>query len=110
MGLVLSRVQGIPTPDEFWQHTDQDSSASPKGQGLTELARATNLGDKGWTFDHEYVFTFEFNETSLKVYVDGTLEISIAISLPMVGLLSTISRKPECDIASLCRLPKFKIK
>ena len=78
VGLALSRVQGIPTPDEFWQHTDQDSSASPKGQGLTELARATNLGDKGWIFDHEYVFTFEFNETSLKVYVDGTLEISVS--------------------------------
>jgi len=76
IGLAVSRVNGVPTPDEFWQHSD-DTQATPQGEGLTEVARATTLGSAGWTFDHEYDFTFEFTKTSLKVYVDGALEITV---------------------------------
>jgi hypothetical protein len=76
-GMAVSRVQGIPTADEFWQHTDQDVTCSPKGEGVTELARAAHLGNIGYVFDHEYDFSFEFNQTSLKVYVDGGPEINI---------------------------------
>jgi hypothetical protein len=77
-GLAVSRVTGIPTADEFWQHTDQDApSCSPLGDGLTELARGINLGNEGWNQNQWYTFTFEFNQTSLKVYVDGILEIDI---------------------------------
>jgi hypothetical protein len=76
VGLALCRVKGIPTPDEFWQHVDQDVSISPKGEGLIELARANTLGSTGWAFDREYDFSFQFNETFLKVYVDGVLEIA----------------------------------
>ena len=76
IGLAISRVNGIPTPDEFWQHTD-DTQGSPQGEGLTELSRAVTLGNTGWAFEHEYVFTFEFTKTTLKVYVDGNLEITI---------------------------------
>jgi hypothetical protein len=77
-GMAVSRVQGIPTADEFWQHTDQDVTCSPKGEGVTELARAAHLGSSGYVFDHEYDFSFEFNETSLKVCVDGVLEMQVS--------------------------------
>jgi hypothetical protein len=76
-GLAVSRVTGVPIADEFWGHSDQDVSCSPSGDGLQELARATNLGSTGWQHGTEYVFGFEFNSTSLKVYVDDVLEIDI---------------------------------
>lgn len=76
-GLAVSRVTGIPTADEFWQHTDQDVTCSPKNEGLTELARAAHLGSTGWVLDHEYDFSFQFNATSLIVSVDGVPEINI---------------------------------
>ena len=76
-GLAVSRVTGIPIADEFWGHVDQNVWCSPEGDGLDELARATNLGSTGWEIGTEYVFTFEFTETFLNVYVDGTLEIAI---------------------------------
>lgn len=77
VGLALSEVKGIPNADEFWQHTDQDVACSPKGEGLFELARGTKLGDQGWEFNKEYDFTFEFTETSLKIYVDKNLEMEV---------------------------------
>jgi hypothetical protein len=77
VGLAVSRVTGIPNADEFWQHVDQDVPCSPKGEGLAELDRATNLGDKSWEFNKEYDFTFEFDGTSLRVYVDKSLELEV---------------------------------
>lgn len=79
-GLAVSRVKGVPIADEFWGHVDQDAveaPCSPLGQGLTELDRGANLGDKGWVVGQEYDFKFEFTETSLKVYVNDVLEIDI---------------------------------
>jgi hypothetical protein len=76
-GLAVSRVFGIPTADEFWGHTNFDSTCSDLDNGLQELARAATLGSTGWSDLQEYTFEFEFNATSLKVYVDGALEISI---------------------------------
>lgn len=76
-GLAVSRVKGVPIADEFWGHVDQNVTCSPPGQGLTQLARATNLGSTGWVDQQEYTFEFEFTHTSLKVYVDGVLEIDI---------------------------------
>jgi hypothetical protein len=70
-------VNGIPIADEFWGHVDQDESCSALGQGLTELARGTNLGSTGWNAGQEYEFKFEFSATSLKVYVDNVLELDI---------------------------------
>ncbi|MCP3979261.1 MAG: hypothetical protein GY716_08035 [bacterium] len=66
-GIAVSRVLGVPTPNEFWTHTGH----------VTELARAINLGDTGWAFNRWYRFTFEFDAGSLKIFVDGTLEIDI---------------------------------
>jgi len=77
-GLAVSRVKGIPIADEFWGHVDQNVSCSPLGQGLTELARGATLESTGWVIGQEYVFRFEFTQTSLKVYVDDILQIDIA--------------------------------
>lgn len=76
VGLAVSRVTGIPDADEFWQHANL--SGTPAGSGLTELARATNLGSTGWVLGTEYEFDFAFTATSLQVSVDGVLEIDIA--------------------------------
>lgn len=73
-GLAVSRVTGIPTADELWGH--QDFVENPLG-GVTELARAANLGDVGWTRSTEYAFRFVFTATTLDVYVDDVLEIAI---------------------------------
>jgi hypothetical protein len=73
VGLAVSRVQGVPTPDQYWQHT-----LGSTGEGLTELARGTKYGSVGWSFDRDYDFSFIFDATSLMVYLDGALEISIA--------------------------------
>jgi len=79
IGLAVSRVEGVPTADEFWGHyTEQTQAPCPlDDQGLTELARGMNLGSTGWIHDQGYIFTFEFFHNSLKVYVDGVLEIDI---------------------------------
>ena len=74
-GLAVSRVTGIPTADEFWGHTD--FTDDPSG-GLEELARATNLGSTGWNLDTSYDLRFVFTDTSLDVFVNNLLEISIS--------------------------------
>lgn len=76
-GLAVSRVTGIPTSDEIWGHTDDNASCSPSGQGLTELQRALTLGNTAWVSNREYTFSFEFTASSLKVFVDGVLEIDL---------------------------------
>lgn len=76
-GLAVSRVFGIPTADEFWGHTNFDYWCSNLDNGLEELARGTNLGNVGWLDWTPYTFRFEFSATSLKVYVNGVLEIDI---------------------------------
>jgi hypothetical protein len=40
------------------------------------LARAKTYGTAGWSFDREYDFSFEFTPGSLKVYIDGVLELT----------------------------------
>ncbi|MEP6836332.1 MAG: PEP-CTERM sorting domain-containing protein [Gemmatimonas sp.] len=73
-GLAVSRVQGIPTADEFWGHTN---FASHTGGGLTELQRATNLGGTGWVVGTTYDFRFVFLPNMLQVFVNNTLELNI---------------------------------
>ena len=67
-------MTGVPTADEFWQHTDYSSHT---GGGLTELARGTNLGSTGWVLGTEYEFEFVFLPGSLQVFVDGVLELDV---------------------------------
>lgn len=76
-GLAVSRVTGIPTADEFWGHLDLGDCGSQVGS-VQELARATSLGNVGWAQSTAYTFGFEFDATSLDVYVNGALEISIS--------------------------------
>lgn len=75
IGLALSRVTGIPTADELWGHVDFPQN--PDG-GVTELARATNLGSTDWDPNVPYEFRFVFTATSLEIYVDDVLEIDVA--------------------------------
>jgi hypothetical protein len=74
-GLGVSRVTGIPTHDEFWQRTDL--ACNPSG-GLEELQRGATRGSSGYAPNTDYRFRFEYTPTSLRVFVDGTLELDIA--------------------------------
>ncbi|HEX7184807.1 MAG TPA: Calx-beta domain-containing protein [Thermoanaerobaculia bacterium] len=74
-GLAVSRVRGIPSADELWAHANGACNGS--GNGLQELARGRTRGNTGWVRNQTYTFTFESTATSLKVWVDGTLEIDI---------------------------------
>lgn len=78
-GLAVSRVTGVPTLNELWGHID--SPANPGG-GLTELARGATLGNVGWADNGEYDFVVEYTTESLDVWVDGSLEISLAGVFP----------------------------
>jgi hypothetical protein len=73
-GLAVSRVTGIPTADEFWQHTDY---ADHTGGGLEELERGATLGATGWAFNTDYEFTFDFGPNDLEVYVNGVKQLDI---------------------------------
>ncbi len=78
-GLAVSRVVGIPTADEFWGHTTFDAPAcSDLNNGLTELARGSNLGATGWSANTTYTFKFEFSSSNLRVYVDNVLEMDVS--------------------------------
>ena len=76
-GLAVSHVFGIPTADEFWGHLNFDHASSDLNNGLQELQRGATLGSTGWADNTEYEFKFEFSATSLRIFVDGTLEIDI---------------------------------
>lgn len=73
-GLAVSRVQGIPTADEFWQHVNY---AEDSGGGVTELQRGATLSSTGWNFNVDYEFTFDFGPNNLQVFVDGVKELDI---------------------------------
>jgi hypothetical protein len=45
--------------------------------GVTELQRAANLGDTGWTHGTEYSFDIAFTATNVKVSVNGSQELNI---------------------------------
>ena len=77
-GLAVSRVTGIPSADEFWQHNDTDDTCSPLGQGLTELQRGATLGSSNWVDNVTYTFRFEFLGSRLLVFVDGVLELDVS--------------------------------
>jgi len=73
-GLAVSRVTGIPTADEFWQHTDY---LTHSGGGVEELQRGLTLGSTGWTDNVEYEFTFDFGPGNLQVFVNGVKQLDI---------------------------------
>jgi hypothetical protein len=77
-GLAVSRVQGVPTADEFWGHVDFAHPSSPQGQGVKELARASSLGSTGWEYLRDYQFQFEFGESGLRIFVDNKLQVELS--------------------------------
>lgn len=75
-GLAVSRVFGVPTADEFWGHVNFPDNGN--GNGLNPLARGANLGSTGWADGATYEFRFVFQPTTLQVYVDNQLELSVS--------------------------------
>lgn len=73
-GLALSEVNGVPTADEFWGHTN---FASHTGGGVTELARGTTLFDSPWLVGTEYEFRFIFQADRVRVFVDDVQQFDI---------------------------------
>ena len=76
-GLAVSRVSGMPTVGEFWAHRDFDDAECGSVGGITELARGLTRGSTGWADHRTYTFRFETTPTTLKVWVDGTLEFDL---------------------------------
>lgn len=74
-GLAVSRVRGIPTQDEAWSHSDWPQNGAD--QYIEELQRGLNLGNVGWQEETIYVFSFEITNASLRVWVNGSLEIDL---------------------------------
>lgn len=72
-GLAVSRVTGVTDDFESWTHVD---SAGTSGI-ITELARATNLGNVGWNYGQDYGIKFNFTDTNLKVYMNDSLELDV---------------------------------
>jgi len=66
-GLAISHVTGAFDFDDFWSH-----------QGVvTELARATTLGDVGWLDQTQYTFDLVFTANQVQVMVNGQLELNV---------------------------------
>lgn len=67
-GLSISRVEGALSSTDAWIHSGN----------LTELQRATNLGNTGWADNTTYTFDLIFTSSLIEVFVDGTKELSIS--------------------------------
>jgi len=73
-GLAISRVTGpiqaggLDTSADAWDHVGS----------VQLLARATNLGDVGWSDNTAYSFQIDFTSTFIRVLVDGVLELDVA--------------------------------
>jgi hypothetical protein len=68
-GLAISRATaGLGDNAGAWCH---------QGNGVTELARATNLGATGWADNTTYTFDLLFTASNIQVFVDGVKEIDL---------------------------------
>ncbi|WP_428308162.1 hypothetical protein [Lacipirellula sp.] len=67
-GLVLSKVQGIPTADELWGRIDLPQNSLG---GVTELSRANSFASTGYATDTQYELTVDFTPTRLIISIDG---------------------------------------
>jgi hypothetical protein len=69
-GLAISSVTGeLGDNSGAWAHDPANN--------VTELARATNLGDTGWLDNQTYNFDITFTSSLVEVFVDGVKELSI---------------------------------
>jgi hypothetical protein len=70
-GLSISRVQGtLGNNSDAWCHDPANN--------VTELDRATTLGNNGWADNTEYKFKINFTSNLVEVFVNDVLEISVA--------------------------------
>jgi len=100
-GLAISRVKGMPTADEFFTNTNNDS-----GEGLVLLQRGMNFGNTGWTAGTTYTFSFVFSPTELRVFLNGALEPELSItghSIMAISASTTILKKMSATVASQLR-------
>jgi hypothetical protein len=68
-GLAISRATaGLGDNRGAWCHS---------GNGVTELARASNLGSTGWADNTTYSFDLLFTASNIQVLVDGVKEIDV---------------------------------
>ena len=67
VGMSISRVLNATSDTEFWEHSG----------GVTEVARATNLGSTGWVSNQSYDFDIVFQANLIQVMVNNVLELSI---------------------------------
>ncbi len=77
-GLAISLVT-VPGTDssvsgDYWQHTGV-VSPSVRSNAVGSL-----YGDAGWAFNTEYDFDLQFYASSIRVFVDGNLELDVAPS------------------------------
>lgn len=70
-GLAISHVTA-PSGHGLW---GRDSSNTPGG--VSEIARATNLGATGWNDNQTYTFDIEYTDQVIRVFVDGALELDV---------------------------------
>jgi hypothetical protein len=72
-GLAISRQNGTFTrgsgggPIDLWSHT----------LNCTELARGTTYGSTGWSFATDYFFRVLYTPSSVDVWLNGQLELSV---------------------------------
>ncbi|EGL53116.1 MULTISPECIES: hypothetical protein [Methylophaga] len=70
-GLAISSVSGqLGDNSGAWAHNPTNN--------VTELARATNLGNTGWLDNTTYDFDIIFTSSLVEVFVNGIKELSIA--------------------------------
>ncbi len=85
-GLALSYVWGVPHSTELWAH----KNCQPGPGGVTELARATNLGSTAWADNDSYQFRFAYTTTSLQVWVDEVLELDVDLDTLLPDGVTTV--------------------
>lgn len=69
-GLAVSRVtSGLANNAGAWCHAPAN--------GVTELARGTNLGSTGWIDQTTYTFDLVFTASNVKVFVNNVKELDI---------------------------------
>lgn len=79
-GLAVTRITGIPLWGEVWSHDDLAGGAT-----VSELARATTLGDTGWDEEVTYHFLVEYETDRIRVWVNGVLEFDLDGDFPAGG-------------------------
>ncbi|MCO6046184.1 hypothetical protein NG895_19980 [Aeoliella sp. ICT_H6.2] len=89
-GIALSRVEGVPTADELWLHTNYPEGNpyggfpddNPDG-GVTELARGATLGSTPYPRDNtSFLIDVTYTPTNITVSVDGVEQFNQNGSFP----------------------------